>query len=117
MNQPVAEAPYSLKAGWICIGSGSLAIVMFGPLGAIICGPLMIVSLILAIIGMAKNNTGGGIALFITSMVLPALAFLVWIVLFAFVKSRETAAVCNSNEPIAAMADSAIHHGQLSATL
>ena len=86
-NQP----PYSLKAGWICISLGTLAIVVFGPIvGTIICGPLLLISLILAVIGMAKNRVGGGIALFISCLVLPGLGFVLWVLLFAVVESAKT---------------------------
>ena len=86
MNEITAQPRYSLKAGWICIGCGSLAIVLLGPLGFIVAGPLTLVSLILAVIGMAKNNTGGGIALFIASLMLPSFAFVVWLVLVTLAK-------------------------------
>jgi hypothetical protein len=89
MNEITAQPRYSLKAGWICIGCGSLAIVLLGPLGFIVAGPLTLVSLVLAIIGMAKNNTGGGIALFIASLVLPSLVFVLWLILVALMKSGD----------------------------
>lgn len=50
----------------------------------------MLVALILAVIGMTKNNTGGGIALFLAALVLPSLAFVLWLVLVA---------VLNQNAP------------------
>jgi hypothetical protein len=100
MNALATQPRYSLKPGWICIATGSTAIVVFGPLGAMICGPLMIVSMILTVIGMAKNNTGGGIALFIAALVLPSLAFVVWIVLLAVLKSGDTTALRVPGESI-----------------
>lgn len=90
MNEITVQPRYSLKAGWICIGCGSLAIVLLGPLGFIVAGPLTLVSLILAVIGMAKNNTGEGITLFIASLVLPSLVFVVWLILGALTKSGDT---------------------------
>ena len=100
MNPLATQPRYSLKPGWICITTGSIAIVVLGPLGALVCGPLMIVSLILAVIGMAKNNTGGGIALFIAALVLPSLAFVVWIVLLAVLKQGDATALWAPGESI-----------------
>ena len=90
MNELAHQPRYSLKAGWICITIACLAIMLGGPLGAIVCGPLILVSLILAVIGMTKNNTGGGIALFLAALVLPSLAFVLGLVLVA---------VLNQNAP------------------
>lgn len=70
---------YSLLPGWICLGVALGAVILAGPLGFFIAGPLAIVCIILAIIGMAKNNTGGGIALLLSAMIGPGVAFLIWL--------------------------------------
>ena len=88
MTTTTLDAPrYSLKAGWICLVICVLAIGIAGPLGMIVGGPLFLVCVILAIIGMAKNRTGGGVALLLCSLVLPSVAFLVWMFAMLMLKA------------------------------
>lgn len=85
MSEFVATQRYSLTGGWVCLICAIWAVFAFGPFGLIIAGPLLLVCWIMAIIGMAKNNTGGGIALLLSSMFLPPIAFVVWFILLAVV--------------------------------
>ena len=96
--------PYSLKPGWICLVLAVLLTAIFGPLGLMIGGPLMLVCVILSIIGMAKDNTGGGIALLLSSVFLVPGAFVVWMLLVAvgltLVPSEEDGSVEVNSLPV-----------------
>lgn len=83
MNETASIPQYSLKPGWICFVLAVIVTAIFGPLGLIVGGPLMLVCVILSIIGMAKNNTGGGIALLLSSLFFIPAAFLVWMFVVA----------------------------------
>ena len=83
MNEAAPLPKYSLKPGWICFVVAVLVTAIFGPLGLILGGPLMLVCVILSIVAMAKDNTGGGIALLLSSLFLIPSAFLVWMFVVA----------------------------------
>ena len=83
MNANETNRPYSLTPGWICLVFAVLLTAILGPLGLIIGGPLMLICVILSIIGMAKENTGGGIALLLSSLFLVPGAFVAWMALVA----------------------------------
>lgn len=70
----------SLKAGYICLAIAVVPILIGGPFGWFLAGPLALVAFILAIVGLTKGNTTGGIILLISSIVAPLMAQLIWII-------------------------------------
>lgn len=67
LQQPMSGA---IKAGWVCLLLGLVLMLIPFPLFYIF-GPLCSVAFILAIVGLAQGQTGKGIALLISSIVLP----------------------------------------------
>ncbi len=102
MDQVIQQPKFSLKAGWICLSIATLSMLLLGPfLGSILAGPLIIASLILAIIGMAKNNVGGGVILLVLSFILPPIAMLLSLALsFSLYSAKppKPAAITNPGE-------------------
>ena len=76
----------AIKAGWVCLILGLILMLIPFPLFYIF-GPLCVVAFILAIVGLAKGQTGKGIALLISSLVLPPIFwFIGWGVLGAMLR-------------------------------
>jgi hypothetical protein len=68
ISQQTTSGP--IKAGWVCLILGLVLMLIPLPLFYIF-GPLCGVAFILAIVGLAKGQTGKGITLLISSLVLP----------------------------------------------
>jgi DNA-directed RNA polymerase subunit RPC12/RpoP len=73
-------------AGWVCFLLG--IVLAFVPYGILLCGPLFLVSLILAIVILAKGNVGAGLVLLLLSiLVLTGIGILVAVGVLAFAGS------------------------------
>lgn len=69
------------RAAWICLAIGLVAS-LIPVLGWFVMGPMILVSLILGIVVLAKGGTGQGIAILLCALiVLPLLGFLIGSVL------------------------------------
>jgi hypothetical protein len=66
----------TIKTGWICLALVLALMLIPFPLFYIF-GPLCGVALILAIVGLAQGQTGKGIALLISSIVLPPIFWII----------------------------------------
>jgi general secretion pathway protein G len=78
MKQPDLQQTTSgaIKAGWACLILGLVLMLIPFPLFYIF-GPLCGVAFILAIVGLAKGQTGKGIILLISSLVLPPMCWFI----------------------------------------
>lgn len=90
MEQTQLLPTFSLKPGWICLVIATLSMLLLGPiLGSIIASPLLLATLVMAVIGMIKNNVTGGIMLLVLSFIMPPIAFFAGLALaFAMPKSQ-----------------------------
>lgn len=73
---PVGPLPgaNALNAGWVCFGLGLLFVFVPIPFTCIVYGPLFLISIIMAIVGLSNGRTGPGLALLLCSLILPPAA-------------------------------------------
>lgn len=82
-KQPQTTANQALNAGYICLAIAVGAVLIGGPFGWLLAGPLTTACVVLSIITMTKGRTSGGVILLVTSLTLPAFFTLIWYLFIA----------------------------------
>jgi len=90
----------ALIGGWVCFGLG-LASMFFSLFLVFLYGPLFLVAFILSIVAMAQRRIWGGVALLLTTLILPTA---LWFTLFAtrtaeFLEKKSADAATSRAEP------------------
>jgi len=86
-TMPQQTTSGAIKAGWVCLILGLVLMLIPFPLFYIF-GPLCGVAIILAIVGLAKGQTGKGIALLISSLVLSPIFYFIGLAILGAMLGR-----------------------------